>query len=227
MKHLVVLHGALGSAHQFDRLCAALPDVTVHVLEFHGHGTTADVDLPWSIDLLVDQLEDLLKHLPTGLPVFGYSMGGYVALRLAQRRPELMSKILTLGTKLDWSVEGAAREIRMLDADKIEAKVPAFAADLQRRHGADRWKTVLAKTADLMVGLGQEPLLTPESVSTLVTPVRYGIGDRDEMVTLEETMRFYRATPAAELTVLPGTRHPIEKVDLDLLVAEISRFLLT
>jgi pimeloyl-ACP methyl ester carboxylesterase len=154
-------------------------------------------------------------------------MGGYVALRLAQRRPELMSKILTLGTKLDWSAEGAAREIRMLDADKIEAKVPAFAADLQRRHGADRWKTVLAKTADLMVGLGQEPLLTPESVSTLATPVRYGIGDRDEMVTLEETMRFYRATPAAELTVLPGTRHPIEKVDLDLLVAEITRFLLT
>lgn len=231
MKRLVVLHGALGSAHQFEPLRAALPGVDIHVLEFHGHGSAPDVEAPWTIDLFAHQLEDLLEDLLSDLHevphvVFGYSMGGYVAIRLAQRRPDLISRILTLGTKLDWSPEGAAKEIKMLNADVIEQKVPAFAADLQRRHGADRWRTVLAKTAELMVDLGAQPVLTEHNVADVTVPVRYGIGDRDEMVTQEETIRFYRATPQAQLTVLPGTRHPIEKVNLDLLIPEIERFLL-
>lgn len=234
MKRLVVLHGALGSAHQFEPLRAALPGVDVHVLEFHGHGSAPDVADPWTIDLFAHQLEDLLENFHEDLhedphkvlSVFGYSMGGYVAIRLAQRRPDLISRILTLGTKLDWSPEGAAKEIKMLNADVIEQKVPAFAADLQRRHGSDHWRTVLTKTAELMVDLGAQPVLTEQNVADLTVPVRFGIGDRDEMVTLEETIRFYRATPQAQLTVLPGTRHPIEKVNLDLLIPEIERFLL-
>ncbi|RPI67590.1 MAG: alpha/beta fold hydrolase [Ignavibacteriae bacterium] len=238
MSDLVVLHGALGSAHQFEPLRALLPDVRLHILEFHGHGAAAEIDAPWTIDLFADQLQtylqsiradllsDLLPDLLSDLPVLGYSMGGYVALRLAQRDSSI-SRILTLGSKLDWSPDGAAKEIKMLDADVIEAKVPAFAADLQRRHGADRWRTVLAKTADMMIGLGNDPVLTEGDMAKISIPVRYGLGDRDEMVTLDETARFYRATPGAELVVLPGTRHPIEKVRPHLLVEQIRSFLLT
>lgn len=223
---ITILHGALGSAHQFEPLRAAL-NVPSRVITFHGHGSTADVDQPWDIDLFSHQLEQELEREPQQQPaqIFGYSMGGYVALDCALRRPDLIGRIVTLGTKLHWTREGAEHETLKLNPDVIEAKVPAFAADLARRHGESSWKTVLQKTAHLMRTLGERPILTHERVGALTIPVRYGIGDRDEMVSLTETVDFYKATPGAELAVLPGTRHPMERVDPSRLAHHILSFL--
>lgn len=222
MTPILITHGALGSAHQFESILAALPPSPTF-LEFYGHGTTADVDAPWTIDVFADQLANALEQ--AGRPhVFGYSMGGYVALTLALRRPELFASITTLGTKLEWSVQGAEREVRMLDPEVIRQKVPAFATDLQRRHGEHRWKDVLAKTAELMRDLGANPRCTPEAMAAMTVPVHYGIGDRDEMVTLEETITWYRATPGSTLHVIPKMRHPIEKAECSVVVDHILRF---
>lgn len=213
---ILVLHGALGSRHQFEPLMERLGE-RGSFMEFSGHGTTVDDGRAWTIPLFVDQLE---RHLETGagaggpVTIFGYSMGGYVAMTLALRRPELFRNIVTLGTKLAWTAEGAEKEAGRLNADIIAEKVPAFAADLQRRHGADRWRSVLDRTAGLMRDLGTTPLLTQEGMAAMSVPVRFMLGDRDEMVGLDETVAFYKATPGAEFAVLPSTRHPIEKVDL-------------
>ncbi len=217
---LVVLHGALGSKHQFEPLLAALGPSTTFV-EFYGHGTTADVKDPWSIDLFAQQLEHVLEKLDRPR-IFGYSMGGYVAISLAMSRPDLMSSIITLGTKFEWSPEGSANEVKKLDAATIVAKVPAYATDLQRRHGADRWEVVLTKTAALMMDLGSRPVLTPAMMTNMSIPIHYGIGDRDEMVSIEETLHMYRATPGASFSVFPSRRHPIEKAPVAQLVSHIE-----
>lgn len=225
---LLILHGALGSAHQFTDIGERISGsgVSVSTLEFVGHGDQPDVDGLWTMDRFVDQLESYLGEQNwIAARVFGYSMGGYVALTLAKRRPDLIGRLLTLGTKLSWSREGAQAETRMLDAEKIAAKVPHFAEDLARRHGETHWKTVLQKTADMMLDLGDTPRLTPELMDQVSCPVRFMLGDRDEMVTLEETRAFQQATPGSELAVLPGTRHPIEKVRSDLVHWHIQDFL--
>ena len=220
MSRLVILHGALGSAHQFEALAR---DVEAdEVIEFYGHGSQPDVDQPWTMDLFVDQLEEALDGPSV---IYGYSMGGYVAIELSKRRPDLVTRVLTTGTKLKWSPEESAKEVKMLNPDVIEQKVPHFAADLARRHGSDHWKTVLKKTADLMVDLGANPRLTTDTMSQVSIPVMYMIGDRDEMVTMEETIDFYRATPDAQLAVLHNTRHPIEKVRTDMLAWYVGDFL--
>ncbi|MBK7032589.1 MAG: alpha/beta hydrolase [Ignavibacteria bacterium] len=223
---ITILHGALGSAHQFEPLRTTL-GLPSQVITFHGHGGTADVDQPWDIELFSRQLELELESGAHQQPaqIFGYSMGGYVAIDCALRRPDLIGRIVTLGTKLHWTQEGAEHETLKLNPDVIESKVPAFAADLARRHGESAWKTVLHKTADLMRTLGERPILTHERVGALTVPVRYGIGDRDEMVSLTETVDFYKATPGAELAVLPGTRHPMERVDPARLAQHILSFL--
>lgn len=217
---IVVLHGALGSKHQFEPLLAALGPSTTFV-EFYGHGTTADVEDAWSIDLFTRQLEQVLESLDRPR-VFGYSMGGYVAITLAKSRPDLMSSIITLGTKFDWSPQGSANEVKKLDAAAISAKVPAYASDLQRRHGAERWEVALEKTAALMIDLGTTPVLAPAMMANIELPIHYGIGDRDEMVSIEETLQMYRATPGATFSVFPARRHPIEKAPLSQLVAYIE-----
>lgn len=211
---ILVLHGALGSRHQFESLMERLGE-RGSFMKFTGHGTTTDDGHAWTIPLFVEQLE---RYLEAGagdpVTVFGYSMGGYVAMTLALRRPELFRNIVTLGTKLAWTREGAEKEAGRLNADIIAEKVPAFAADLQRRHGVDRWQSVLDRTAGLMRDLGAMPLLTQDGMASMSVPVRFMLGDRDEMVGLDETVAFYKATPGAEFAVLPTTRHPIEKVNL-------------
>jgi pimeloyl-ACP methyl ester carboxylesterase len=88
---IVVLHGALGSAHQFKPLLASM-DRPARIMEFLGHGDTVDVDRDWTIDLYVDQLEAWLQaESLSSTHIFGYSMGGYVALTLALRRPDLVN----------------------------------------------------------------------------------------------------------------------------------------
>ncbi len=218
---IILLHGALGSAHQFAGLSSALHRVPHQILEFPGHGQTDDIAAPWTIELFSQWLQTRLQEFESPVTVFGYSMGGYVAMDCALRNPQLCRRIVTLGTKLRWSVEGANHETKMLDPDRILEKVPRFAEDLQRRHGADRWRTVLEKTASLMHTLGAAPVLTTERMLQCTTPIRFGLGDRDEMVSLDETREFFAATPGAEFFVLPATKHPIEKVRQDYLVPMI------
>jgi pimeloyl-ACP methyl ester carboxylesterase len=227
---MILLHGALGSHHQLAALQAEF-GATANILEFFGHGRTDDLNGTWTVDVFADQLEAALEQNDRPVPIFGYSMGGYIAMMVALRRPELISRILTLGTKLAWNPETVAEECRKLDPTMIEAKVPAFAADLERRHGP-RWRQILASTAELMTDLGAAPRLTPEGISSLTVPLRLALGDRDEMVSFDETMSFFQALrqsaskPTVELAVIPGTRHPIEKVDHATLAFHIRQWLL-
>jgi len=225
---LYFLHGALGSAHQLIPLNEHYPDA--RIIEFFGHGAQKDLSGQPSIDVYVHQLEVELSAVGKPCAVFGYSMGGYVAIALALRRPELFSSILTLGTKLHWSPAIAAAEVTKLDAEVIAVKVPAFAADLARRHGESRWRVLLADTAQLMQDLGTNPRLTPEILEQLVVPTRLCVGDRDEMVSIEETLAFYRGLQGGlsgkqhQMAVVPGVRHPIEKVPLGTIAKYIDEW---
>lgn len=226
---LLLLHGALGSHHQLmplrDCLRDELPRKKVDILEFVGHGNTDDVDAPWTIELFSHQLADYLReHGPHN--IFGYSMGGYVAMHLALSGGHLLCpRIVTLGTKLEWSLQTAMGEVAKLHPDTIVAKVPAYAADLQRRHGDPRWHTTLEKTSTMMQTLAERPLITTSNVGAMKSAVRYMVGDTDAMVSIEETVEFYRATPGSELAVLAATKHPIERVDVDTIVHHVRQFM--
>ncbi len=156
--------------------------------------------------------------------IFGYSMGGYVAIYLSRHRPDLFRRIFTFATKLDWSPEGARREVRMLDVPTILEKVPKFAQMLAARHHGNDWQEHLARTADMMLRLGEQPVLMEADFAATEIPVRMGIGDRDTMVTLEETIAAYRLFPDAQLFVMPATQHPIEKMDAVWICREIVKF---
>ncbi|HTE48101.1 MAG TPA: alpha/beta fold hydrolase, partial [Gemmatimonadaceae bacterium] len=115
---VLLIHGALGNAAQVEPLRALLDDAhDVHVIELDGHGDTPPADEKYSIDRFANGI----RHFMTGRGIeraafFGYSMGGYVALQFAAESPELVTSVVTLGTKLAWTPEGAARETSRLDA---------------------------------------------------------------------------------------------------------------
>ena len=228
MESILLIHGALGSASQVAQLGALLVDwYDVHLVELAGHGETpADGDA-YDVARFAQNVRDFMTaHEIARASIVGYSMGGYVALHLAAESPELVTSVVTLGTKLAWSAETAARETSRLDPATIRTKVPKFAESLERRHaGAGGWELVLRKTAAFMTELGERPVVDATVMSRIQQRVRLMVGDRDTAVTVDETIAGARALPAGDVAVLPSTPHPIEQVRMPLLASLVRDFL--
>ncbi|WNI38841.1 alpha/beta hydrolase [Chryseobacterium sp. SG20098] len=224
MPNLLLLHGALGHSDIFKPYLNTLSQYfTVHTPLFSGHG---DQELPAggiNIEKYTQELSEYCKvNNLTEVSIFGHSMGGYVALCYAMENPENVNSIITLGTKFDWTEEQALKESKMLNPDIILEKIPQYAQLLESQHGT-KWKQLLPAIADLMVDLGKNPPLE-NNFATITTPTQIMVGDTDNMVTIEESMRVYRSLPNAKLAVLPDTKHPMDKVRPDLLLNLIKDF---
>lgn len=219
---IVVVHGALGSAVQMQPVADALSAYgEVQCLEMPGHGDTPLPDgAAFSMATFANALRDGVTlrgwHRPL---VFGYSMGGYAALWLEATSPGTLGGIVTLGTKFDWTPEVAAAAASRLDATALLAKVPAFAEQLRVRHaGAGGWEQLLARTAQLLTELGEEPPLTAATLAGVRSPVRVAAGSRDDTLTDGEAARVAALLPNATCHVLPDVPHPIERVPATLVV---------
>lgn len=218
MKDLVLLHGALGHPDQFNSLAESLKkEFNVHTLLFSGHGLQEKSEA-FKVPDLVEQLNDLILNKGLNQPlVFGYSLGGYVALCHAIKYPNRISSILTLATKFKWSEEIAQQEIQYLNPSIIEEKVPKYAQQLATIHGTENWKDLLFHTAEMMVDIGRSLFLNEQSLSTIEIPVQVMVGDQDKMVSIEETQWAFKHLKERSMVVLPKTIHPFEKVELPLL----------
>ncbi len=116
IKNILLLHGAIGAKDQMLPLAEDLKDkYKVHLLNFSGHGGN-NFSGSFSIGKFA---EEVLKYLEENylekVTIFGYSMGGYVALYLAFKYPERVESVFTLATKMLWTPDIAVKESRMLD----------------------------------------------------------------------------------------------------------------
>lgn len=223
---IILLHGAIGSVDQLKPLgeILAIKGFVPHYLNFSGHGGKSILgDL--SIALFAEELKLFINEHRLNKPhVFGYSMGGYVALYLASEQPDFLGHIVTLGSKFRWTQEIAEKEIKNLKPEIIRAKVPKFAESLMQRHG-ENWELLLTKTAHMMMAMGQHNPLSAERIQRISNKVLIGLADKDTMVSLEETLVVYAGLQNSFMYMLPGTKHPIETVDTDLLATIILKFI--
>jgi esterase/lipase len=225
MQHLLLLHGAIGAKEQLTPLAEKLKSsYIVHTLNFSGHGGES-MPAHFSIEIFAnDVLNYLDKNNINTISIFGYSMGGYVAMFLAKNHPTRINKIMTLATKFHWTEEIAEKEIKMLNHEKIQEKLPSFAKTLEERNMPNDWKLALTATANMMIALGNNNTLHLSDYETIEHQALISIGDKDTMVTLEETVAVYRQLKNADFIVLPNTQHPIEKVEVERLSKEIQLF---
>jgi len=226
MKKLLLLHGAIGAASQFDNLKEELKnEFEIYTMNFSGHGGEKIPEGKFSIELFAgDVIKFLEKNNFQGIDVYGYSMGGYVALHIASKDKNILGRIFTTATKFDWNEDTSVKESKMLNPAKIEEKIPAFAKALEKRHAPEDWNTVLHKTAEMMIDLGKKPLLTDEVLEKIENDVLVSVGDIDTMVTLEETANAAGKLENGRLYIFSETEHPIEKIDTKKLSTEIINF---
>jgi pimeloyl-ACP methyl ester carboxylesterase len=87
---VLLLHGFGGAAWNFAELAPLLHGRRLVVPDLPGHGGSSPLPAP-SIAGFADAVAPLIDE-PAG--VLGHSMGGVVALRLAERRPELVRALV-------------------------------------------------------------------------------------------------------------------------------------
>lgn len=224
---ILLLHGALGSAPQFDPLKKRLEEkgAAVYVVTFSSHGGVPPSSKGFGVEVFAEEVLAFLdEHALECVQVFGYSMGGYVALWLAQLHPDRIDRIVTLGTKFDWSIEAAEKEVRKLNPEKIAEKVPSFAKSLEDRHLPGDWKKLMNQTATMMKVLGEKPLLTPSVLSSIQTITLVCLGDQDDMVDRTYSMEVSTFLPNASFTLLQETPHLLERTDLTILTNTLTTF---
>lgn len=222
MESIILLHGAIGAKSQLETLANELEKYfDVHLLDFSGHGTSK-TDKDFSIELFSSDLLNYLKQFPDKkFYIFGYSMGGYVALYTELYHPGTLLSVYTYGTKFKWDKESAEKESKMLNPEKIEEKLQAFAADLANRHGKENWKTVLNKTAKMMLEMGLNPPLKDEDFAKITIPVIISWGDADKMVSKEESVNVKNVLPNGFFKSYTNWPHPLEKLDFKMLANDI------
>jgi pimeloyl-ACP methyl ester carboxylesterase len=214
---LVLLPGAFWTIEAMGDLVAQLATTRrVIAVELQGHGHTADIDRPLSFELMADDIAALITSL--GLEqadLFGYSLGGGVALQTAIRHPEVVRKLALASTafKRDgWYPEDLAAMSAM--SGEAFAGTPIHEAYLKTSPRPQAWPTVVAKVRQLATS----DYDWAEDVAALKTPVLILVGDADGM-RLTHAVEFFgllgggkadgdmAGLPSASLAVLPATTH--------------------
>jgi pimeloyl-ACP methyl ester carboxylesterase len=97
---MILIHGKGYSKENMDRLFNHYKE-RYHVVSYdvRGHGES-DKPAAFTLNDDVEDLADLVKKLNLLEPVvIGFSMGSYIALKTAEKYPDIFSKLVLIGTK--------------------------------------------------------------------------------------------------------------------------------
>ena len=226
MESIILLHGAFGSSMQLQPLAIQLSKhYKVHVLDFSGHGSRPMPEKPFSIELFMNDILNYMElHRLERVSLFGYSMGGYVAVYMALHHPEKINRIVTLATKYVWDVDTSAKMVQAMQPEQLMAQSHEFIKALEQEH-VSNWEDVVRHTIVLLKGLGEQVQISMADLGKLTTPCLLMLGDRDRMVPMAETLQVYQLIPNAQMAILPATPHALEKADAAAIAYHIGRFI--
>lgn len=236
----LLLHGGLFDIElQFGALLPGLSaGRRVIAVEFQGHGHTNDLDRPFSSAAFAGDVLGVLDHLGLNcVDVFGFSVGGAVALELAVRRPERVRRLIASSVSFRASGMRGSENAQAVGEMKVEmiAGTPMEAAYLATSPHPDHehLQGLLDKLGATYAG--GFPDWADDDIRGIAAPTLITVGDAD-MVSLDHAVEFLRlrggdvngdfdGLPASQLAVFPGTSHFTGIGRTDLVIDVVVPFL--
>ena len=226
---VLLLHGGLSNSDLLlDRIGPRLAERhRLIAFDRRGHGRTADTDAAFHYaDMATETVRVIEEVIGGPAHLVGWSDGGIVALLVALERPDLVHKLVVIGTNYHHS------GVLPVEPDPESPLMQALGSAYIERSpdGPDHLEVVYAKT---MAMFTSEPTLTTSDVALITQPTLVVAGD-DDVMTLSHTCSLYEALPQGQLAVVPAASHalPVEHPALlagltaDFLRAEPARTLL-
>ena len=213
---VVLLHGGLMTNESWSAQMPVLSSQWhVYAPERRAHGRTPDVDGPLSFDdMATDTILFLESVVREPAALVGWSHGGIVGLLVASARPDLVSKLVVVGTPFDTT--GTVLDVGEMAAgmspDSPELAPMRETYSAVSPDGADHWATAFEKINAMSA---REPHIPIDELKRMAVPVLVVTGD-DDLVSLGHTVELYEALPNAALGVIPFASHRVlmERPDL-------------
>ena len=199
---VVLLHGYLESLLVWEEFVPLLyKRVRVVTLDLPGHGISEIRGEAHTMEFLADTVADGMRALGIErFTVVGHSMGGYAALALLERHPEMLEGIVLLSSTPDADTpekaENRRREIALVRAGKKDALArvapdAGFAPENRRRMAdaiEDLWEQVFITEDDGIIALLNGMIERPDRNALLqqsTVPQLFILGRKDGYIPAE------------------------------------------
>jgi pimeloyl-ACP methyl ester carboxylesterase len=152
-KPLVLLPGGFMTVEAMGEIVPQLAATRrVIGIELQGHGHTADTQRPLRFELMAEDIAALIRHLGfEQADMFGFSLGGGVALRTAIQHPEVVRKLALASTafKRDGWYPEVLAGMASISVETF-AGTPIHEAYLKTSPRPEVWPTFVAKMRQLL-----------------------------------------------------------------------------
>ncbi|WP_232662773.1 alpha/beta fold hydrolase [Pseudonocardia sp. TRM90224] len=223
---LVLLHGGVLTIDMtFGAMVADLSaNRQVIAIELQAHGHTADIDRPITLDNLAGDVVALLDQLGIEqVDMFGYSLGGLTALRVAMLHPDRVRRLVAAATH--YRSSGYHPGIRPPQPELSADRMPTMEEFQQWQESYER----VAPHPDQFFALAEKATPAPDDVDGWLESELQGITARtllviadNDFVRLDHAAAMRDLIPGAQLAVIPGATHTglLRRIDLLLPLVE-------
>jgi 3-oxoadipate enol-lactonase len=240
---VVFSHGLLWSGAMFDAQVAALSSSYRCIAYDHrGQGRSATSPEPYDMERLTADAATLIEKLgATPCHFVGLSMGGFVGMRLAARRPELLRSLTLVESAADaeprWNVpkyRAMALVARAFGFRPLAGAVMkimfgrTFLADAARSALRDRLRGELLALdpprveAALDAVIRRRPIF--DELARIATPTQVVHGDEDRAIVMARATATAGAIPGAHLVVIPRAGHTASVEEPDAVTRALREF---
>jgi pimeloyl-ACP methyl ester carboxylesterase len=201
---LVLLHGGgSGINATFGRILDELAKThKVIAFEQQGHGHTADIDRPFSLEQMAEDTATALEKLHIeSADVFGFSNGGHVAMHLAIKHPDKVKKLVLASTF--FNTDGVIPALVTAWNTKVNAEdMPETLRNdyLNVAPNPENLQSHVEKSQAMMRSFHN---ISEDKISKIKKPTLVMIGDQD-VVLAEHALKMARLIQDARLAILPG-----------------------
>jgi pimeloyl-ACP methyl ester carboxylesterase len=234
---LILLHGGFGTFEMFSALSPTLAqNHQVIGVDLYGHGRTALTDRPFDFEHMADDIAALIHHLGLAkADLFGYSLGGLVALQTTIRHPEQINKLVLLS--IPFKRTGWYPEVQIgMTSIAVEPFIgtPIYTDYMKIAPRPDDFARFVAAMRDAM----SHDYDWTEDVSALKTPTLLIAADTDSFPPSHAAAFFTLLGGGlqdagwngeniipSQLAILPGTTHYNIVYRADLLLPVLGHFL--
>lgn len=221
---VVLLHGYLESRLVWEEFIPLLyKKVRVVTLDLPGHGISVVQGDTHTMEFLADTVAAGVRALGiTRCTVVGHSMGGYVALALCERHPELLDGLVLLSSTpyadSPEKAENRRREIALVQAGRKEllsrvAPAAGFAEENRARMAdeiEDLTEQVFVTEDEGIVALLNGMITRKdrsEELRTTKVPVLFILGRKDNYIPVETAEKMVAEHPEARVVWLENSGH--------------------
>jgi len=181
-----------------------------------AHGKSTDSDKPLSYELFASDVIKLMEKLDIKKASFiGASDGGCISLALGLKYPDVVNKLVLIGTSYNISNyhEGTLDNFKNYNPNEELPKEFALLKQMYEKEAPDPayWSTLIKKLVqDLYL---REPNFTLDQLKTINNPTLIIIGENDQFIPVACNQEMVDVMPNARLEVIQDATHlvPFEK----------------